>query len=245
MQNKCNPSFKRNPFEHLKPANSFSPCPLFRLFKVIVVKSQIGAQLFFYSLLCPKRRDHQLVTFLNLFSVSSLSASRSGCWSHSHRSTESSFTKGDPRAPRACSSTTHWSCVHSLNKYWVPTICQTIFFSNLSLPCCRLVRSLIIWAFFSLPLHTQFRAFLDPLNWFFFILSAGSTLQVKNSSFWCPILSFGYLFESPINGDFPIPNAFNFLPSFSAQRLFRHLFPARHISLRELQECIALSIPKI
>lgn len=68
-----------------------------------------------------------------------------------------------------------------------------------------------IWAFFFLPLHIQFKAMFKPLNMFFFILLAGNTLQVKNSSFWCLILFSGHLFESPINGNLPIPKSFHLL----------------------------------
>lgn len=126
----------------------------------------------------------------------------------------------------------HWLMHSPVKQILSIVICQTLFFSHLPLPYCILVKSGSSPEFiFSLPLQSQLKALFKPLDLLFFILFAGGIIQVRNSSFWLPILFSGYLFKRPTNGDFPIPKSFCLPWSFGAQRLFHHLLQLGPVSL--------------
>lgn len=126
----------------------------------------------------------------------------------------------------------HWFMHPPVKQILSIVICQALFFSHLPLPYCILVKSGTSPEFiFSLSLQSQLKALFKPLDLLFFVLLAGGIIQVRNSSFWPPILFWCYLFKKPTNGDFPIPKSFCLLWSFGAQRLFHHLLPSGPVSL--------------
>lgn len=164
MQNKFNPSFRRNPFKHLKLANIPS---LLALSSVFVIDHHLKPNRRWIILLFSILSTNNIPLAYPLSKLSFSISWPSSCvlWVlviQPHAQWAPSFTKSvTHQEPQAC-SVAH---VNShVNKYWVSITHQIFFFPNLSLSYC-ILSSLsseadeFIWAFFSLPFHIQFKAF--------------------------------------------------------------------------------------
>lgn len=211
MQNKFNPSFRRNPVKHLKLANISS---LLALSSVFLIDHHLKPNRRWIILLVSILSTNNIPLAYPLsklsFSISCHHPACSGCWLYSHLRNEHPhllkvwltrnlrhaqwlmlihmLTNTEYLLPTRYSFFLIYLC---LIVYWVLCLVRLMSLSERSSP---------FLSIFSLKLLSLF-----------FVLLAGNTIQVKDSSLWCPIL-----FSGAINGDFPIPKAFCLLQSFSA-----------------------------